>query len=140
MNLSDIFKDEHITQPTSRSPRCTEDGNYYWFKGETIRMVWDIAGDVLNTANNTYIAAADFMADKTVVVRMFNYMGKEIKKWTLENPGTTIEVEIGDDEATENYFARDLSTGTYQFGVEIKSLSGMSIELVNRADCSVEVR
>lgn len=140
MNLEDILKDSHITEPISHKPRCTPDGNYYWLKGETIKLTWDVDGDVKNIADDTFIEAEKFMEDKTVRVRMFDYMGKQIKEWSLENPGTTIEIEIRNDEENGDFFARDLKTGTYQISVTVYGPLGMVLELVQRADCIVEVR
>jgi site-specific recombinase XerD len=38
---------------------------------------------VKNDADNTYVNAEKFMKDKTVKVRMFDYMGRIIKEWSL---------------------------------------------------------
>lgn len=140
MNLADILKDSHIIQATIHKPRCTEDGHYYWMKGETIKLTWDIDGDVKNDADNTYVDAEEFMEGKSVRIKMFDYMGRKIKEWTIQNPGTTVEILIDNDEEKGDFFARDLSTGTYQISVAVYNNIGMVLELVRRTDCIVEVR
>lgn len=140
MNLSNILKEQHITQPVEHKPRFTEDGHYYWLKGETIKLTWDVDGDIKNDADNTYVDVVKFMEDKTVKVKMFDYMGQKIREWTLDRPGIKIEILIDNNDKIDDYFARDLSTGTYQFSITVCNHFGMVLELVKRSDCIVEVR
>lgn len=140
MNISNILNEKHIVQPDKNKPRCTEAGHFYWLKGETIKMTWDIDGDVKNEADNTFVNAKKFMEDKSVEVSMYDYMGRKIKEWKLERPGTTISILIENDEKKGDFFARDLLSGTYQICIIVYSHIGMVLELVKRSDCIIEVR
>lgn len=134
MNLNDILAEKHITEPKVTKPRYQEDGGIFWYKGETVKLAWDIDGDIKNTEDNTYVLASKFMENKTVVVKMFNYMGQVVKEWKLENPGTRVEILVDGD------FAKELKTGTYQIAISVYNLVGLVHELVSREDCIVEVR
>lgn len=140
MDINDIFKERHITHPPHTKPRCTKEGVQYWYKGEVIKLTWDIDGDIKNRETDQFIAADQFMADKTVKITMYNYMGKVVKEWTIENAGTRLEIYIKNDEEKGDYFARDLAVGTYQMAVSIYSKLGLVMELIKRDECVFEVR
>lgn len=137
MNLNEIFQKKQITENKNKVPRQKEDGGYFWYKGETIKLVWDIEGDCLvtdaGTGIETYISAENFMEDKEVKVKLFNNMGKKVKEWILNGVGTAISVEI--DEGLSN----ELPTGTYTCSVGIYSPIGMVLEVVSR-DVEFEVK
>jgi hypothetical protein len=140
MNLNEVLTDKHITQRLYQKPRMTDEGGYYWFKGETVKLTFDVFGDVKNDLDNTYVDAAKFMEDKDVTVTMYDYMGRVIRDWYIERPGTTIDVLIENNEESNDFFARDISTGTYQLSITAHNTIGMSLEIVNRLSCVLEVR
>jgi hypothetical protein len=140
MNLSNILNDTHITEPEAKKPRYADNGHFYWIKGESIKLIWTIDGDVKNGEDNTYITAAEFLREKIVKVKMFNYMGNDIKEWKIEEPTTTIEILINDNPETGDLFSSNLATGTYRISVGIYDGLGLITEIVTKDDCIIEVK
>lgn len=135
MKLGDIFQEQHVTERECKPPRMRDDGKgYYWYKGESIKLIWDVTGDVLNDETQETIPADEFFVGKTVKVKMFNFLGKKVHEWEIDNPTATIDVVIDEE------LAEELLTGTYTFSVTIYNNIGLVYELVSRSDNEFEIR
>lgn len=131
----EIPEEERITDRDCDPPREEDDGKgFYWYRGETVELVWDITGDVLNDETQEVIPAADFLLDKTVKVKMFNFIGRKIHEWDIQNPTTEIKIAIDDELAAE------LKTGTYKFTITIYNSIGMVCEVFSKSDADFEIR
>lgn len=134
MKLGEIYNDQHISDSACKPPRIREDDKgYFWYQGETIELVWDITGDVLNDATGETISVEDFLQGKTALVRMYNFLGKKVASWeqAAANP---IRIAI------DNELAEKLLTGMYSFSITLQNNLGMVCELVSRSECEIEIR
>lgn len=117
---------------------------YFWYYGETIRLKFDIEGEITIdqqvNGNNIYTTVVEYLQDKIAKVKIYNFRYEEI--YSKDLPATNIVVDF--DHETSKKFIR----GTYYLTLSIMSEDGMiciNVPLIvgndgETRDCVITVR
>lgn len=86
---------------------------YWWYYGDAVNLEFNIDGEVTFEGSDEYITAEDFLKDKQVVVRLFNFRREMIAEKTY--PGSTkiifsIDKEFSKKLVRSNYYCSLLIT------------------------------
>ena len=106
---------------------------YWWYQGDTVNLEFNISGEVVVEGSQTYITAEDFLQDKQITVKLYNFRREIIAQQTY--PGnTTITFSIDDK------LAKELVQGVYYTTLEVWSWDVFNKTLIKQEQCTLTIK
>lgn len=113
---------------------------YWWHEGDKIVLDFDIDGEVIidhldENGNVTplYVEAKEFVKDKFITFKMYNFRGSVVAKKTY--PGdTNIKFDI-DDKLSE-----ELKKGVYTCSLEISDSKSLGLTIYTVEQCTFTIK
>lgn len=106
---------------------------YWWYQGDTINLEYNIEGEVTVEGSSNYITAEDFLADKQVTIKLYNFRREVIAEKTFEG-STTIIFPI------DKELAKILVQGVYYSSLEIWMGEDFNKTLLKQDECTLTIK
>ena len=106
---------------------------YWWYYGDAVDLQFDIDGEVVYEGSEQYIPVGDFLKDKQIIVRLFNFRREMIAEKFY--PGSTQIIFSIDKE-----LSKKLVKSVYYCSLLITNNEDLNYTLFYQSDCTLTVK
>ena len=106
---------------------------YFWYYGDAVDLEFNIDGQVTYEGNDSYVTAEDFLKDKQIVIRLFNFR-RELLDERYYKGSTKVIYSIDKD------FSKKLVRSTYYISVLVTNSNDLNYTLFAQQDCTLIVK
>lgn len=110
---------------------------YWWYYGNTVNLEFNIEGEVTYEGNDSYVSAKEFLKDKQIEIKLFNFRREEIisKIFKDQEDMSTVIFEIDKD------LSEELVRGVYYCSLVVLNNDGTYIQtLLDLDNCTLRVK
>lgn len=106
---------------------------YWWYEGDQIQLEFNIEGEVVIGDSENYITAEEFLQNKKITFKLFNFRREEIIS-TDYDASTTITFTI------DEVLAKKLKKGVYYCSLDIWDGIAFNRTIYTQESCSLTIK
>lgn len=106
---------------------------YWWYEGDQLNLEFNIEGEVVIGDSEEYVTAEDFVKDKTITLKIYNFRREELIHIDYEG-ATTITFEI-DDKITKIF-----KKGVYYCSLDLWNGNSFNRTIYMQENCTLTVK